>query len=70
MCIFYSLITHRLLLFKYQNPNLVSQKTKQKGFLEMLVTEKYEHEKHEHVQQSILSWGSFGPSVFGTAQVL
>ncbi len=49
-----------------KTPNSVSQKIRillktntKKGFLEILPTEKYKHEKYEHVQHSILSWGSF-----------
>ncbi len=49
-----------------KTPNSVSQKIRillktntKKGFLEILVTENYEHEKYEHVTNSILSWGSF-----------
>ncbi len=49
-----------------KTPNSVSHKIRillktntKKGFLEIRPTEKYEHEKYEHVQHSILSWGSF-----------
>ncbi len=34
-------------------------KTNTKDFLKSWPTEKYEHENYEHVQHSILSWGSF-----------
>ncbi len=44
-----------------ETPNPVSQKIRillktntKKGFLEILATENYEHEKYEHVQHSIL----------------
>ncbi len=49
-----------------KTPNSVSQKFRillktntKKGFLKSWPTEKYEHEKYEDVQHSILSWGSF-----------
>ncbi len=49
-----------------KTPNSVSQKIRillktntRKDFKKSWPTEKYEHEKYEHVQHSILSWGSF-----------
>ncbi len=56
-----------------KTPNSVSQKikillkTNTKDFLKSWPTEKYEHEKYEHVQHSILSWGSFCPNYCSNA---